>query len=180
MKIVSGALGLSITALALSGCGMFGSPSYQTYCLEEKENNGYDYMVVTEDEVCDMGMDDVEWYEGPIGLNIGDLAYVENDSVHSAKNRTSKNTIKPATSYPAYAPATRAPLVPQPTKICLKANAKPAPPAPKPAPPAPKPPAPAPAPKPVQPAPAPIKPAPVQTPPKAPVVVPPATIKPGC
>ena len=173
MKIVSGVLGLSVTALALSACGMFDSPSYQTYCLEERENNGYDYMVVAEDKVCDMSMDDVEWYEGPVGLSIGDLAYVENDSVHSVKNRTSKNTIKPANSYPAYAPVTRAPapLVPQPTKICLKANAKPAPPAPKPAPPAPKPPAPAPvAPKPQ---PAPITPKPVP-------VAPAPTIKPGC
>lgn len=170
MKIVSGTLGLSVTALALSACGMFDSPSYQTYCLEEKENNGYDYMVVAENKVCDMSMDDVEWYDGPIGLSVGDLAYVERDGAHSSRNRVSQNTIKPATSYPAYAPATRpvVPLVPQPTKICLKANAKPAPPAP-------RPPAPAPAPVAPKPQPAPITPKPVPAP-----ATPAPTIKPGC
>lgn len=166
-------LGLSIFACTLSACSIFGSQSYQAYCLEEKENNGYDYMIVTDYNVCDQSMDDVEWYDGPIGLNIGDVAYVERDSTHSSKNRKSTQTINPINSYPAFTSTPRAPqpLAPVQPKICPKANYKPAPPAPKPAPPAPKPPTPAPVvPKPQ---PAPVVPKPVATA-SAP------TIKPGC
>lgn len=161
--------GLILIAGSLSACGvLFPQTEYKDYCLQEHESNGYDYMVVAEDEVCDQASNDVEWFEAPVGMDIGAIAYVEKDGAHSTRNRKSSSTINPVTSYPAFNSGVRTPqpLVPTQPKICPKANYKPAPP-----PPAPKPPAPV-APKPQ---PAPITPKPVPAP-----ATPAPTIKPGC
>lgn len=110
-----------LIAAVLGGCGVdFGNSDTQTYCLKEHEDNGYDYMMVTDLNACDYNMDGFELYDGQTGLNIGDIAYVESDSAHSLKNRKSNSTIKPATSYPAYSTPTRTTTSTQP-KICLKA-----------------------------------------------------------
>ncbi len=154
-KVISGAALL----VALSACGTGSNNNYNTYCVEEKEANGLDYMIVTDNTVCDNPNADAEYYSTDELFNIGDLAFVESDSDHSIKRQRRYTEIKKVPTYPVYVPATKTP------KICLKANYAPAPPAPKPPPPAPKP---------AQPAPVVPKPAPIV--PKAPV----PTIKPGC
>lgn len=168
MKTIAIGLAVAVGGVTLSACSAF---SGQTYCLEEQEANGLDYMVVAEPSVCDNPNADAEWHTTDEYFNTGDVVYVEADGSHSTKRNRKHEEIKKITTPPPYVPATKAPV------ICLKANYKPAPPAPKPAPaPAPKP---NPAPAPVQPAPKPA--APVQ--PKAPAPVAPAPIptnKPGC
>jgi len=159
MKKIATLLAIATTGLTLSACSAF---SGQTYCLEEREANGLDYMIVADNSVCDNPNSDSEYYSTSESLNFGDIAYVEADGSHSVKHKRRHEEIKKITTPPPYKPPTASP------KICLKGYAPP-PPAPKP-----------PAPRTVQPAPAPIKPAPVQTPPKAPVVAPAPTIKPGC
>lgn len=168
-KLIGGAAML----IVLSACGVGSDNGYNTYCVEEQEANGLDYMIVSDKSVCDNPNADAEWYGTDQRFNIGDIAFVESDSDHSVKRPRKYTEIRNVPTYPAYTPATKAPT------ICLKANYAPAPPAPKP---------PAPAPKPVQPAPVVPKPAPapVQTPPKVntPVAPKPATpvptYKPGC
>lgn len=163
-------VGVCAILFALSACGISAASQTNTYCLEEKEANGLDYMVVTDFHVCDIRTDDVEIFETDVVLNMGDVAYVEADGSHSSKSGVkSKSEVRIVSNPPVYTPAK-----PVPTKICLKAYSKPAP--PKPAPVVPKP-----APVPVQPAQAPIAPkpaVPAPTAPKATVQAP--TIKPGC
>lgn len=167
MKIVATGLVVAFAGIGLTACSAL---SGRTYCLEEQEANGLDYMVVADNSVCDNPNSDAEWHTTTESFNHGDVVYVEADGSHSTKRNRKHEEIKKITTPPPYTPATKAPV------ICLKANYKPAPPAP-------KPPAPAPAPKPVQPAPVAPKPAaPAQTPPKVatPVPAPINTIKPGC
>lgn len=73
-----------------------------TYCLEEKEANGYDYMFVTDMKTCQQRNDDVEYYDTTAILKNGDLAYVEADGGHSLKHK--KKKIKKETKAPSYAP----------------------------------------------------------------------------
>lgn len=73
-----------------------------TYCLEEKEANGYDYMFVTDMKACHQRTDDVEYYDTTALLKKGDLVYVEADSGHSLKHK--KKKIKKESKAPAYAP----------------------------------------------------------------------------
>lgn len=157
-------VGVGAILFALGACGISTASQINTYCLEEKEANGLDYMVVTELYVCDNNVDDVEIFETDEILNIGDVAYVEADGSHSKFKVRSKSEVDRVSN-----PPIRTPVKPAPTKICLKAYSKPAPPKPAPAPVAPKP-----APAPIVPKPA----VPVPTAPKA--TVPAPTIKPGC
>lgn len=168
MKTIAIALGVAVTGVVLSACSTL---STKTYCLEEREANGLDYMVVTDMKVCDNSSVDAEYYDTNETFSLGDVAYIEADGDHSVKRSRGHGNIKPVPSAPPFAPYAPKPLVPAPTKICLKAY--------KPAPPAPKPP-PAPAPKPPVVAP---KPQPAPIIPKAPVnptQAPAPTVKPGC
>lgn len=160
MKTTASVLGITIVAGALSACSFFSS---QTYCLEEQEANGLDYMIVADPSVCDNPNSDAEYYSTNESFNHGDIAYIEVDGSHSVKKRKDSGTVKKVTNPPIYTPALR-PAVPTPTKVCLKAYAPAPPPPPKP---------PVANPKPAQPAPK-QQPAPVV--PKAPS----PTIKPGC
>lgn len=172
MKTIAAGLAVAVGGIALSACSAF---SGQTYCLEEQEANGLDYMVVADSSVCNNPNADAEWHTTTESFNYGDVVYVEADGSHSTKRNRKHEEIKKITTPPPYIPPTKAPA------ICLKANYKPAPPAPKP-PPANNNPKPA-NPAPVQPAPVAPKPAaPVQTPPKVatPTPAPINTIKPGC
>lgn len=84
--------------LFITACG-----KTNTYCLEEKEANNYDYMIVTDMRVCDTRSDDVEYYSTSSILRKGDVAYVEYDGDHSSKKK--KKTIKTVTKAPPYTPA---------------------------------------------------------------------------
>lgn len=164
MKIIATGLAMAFASAGLTACGIF---SGQTYCLEEQEANGLDYMVVTDNSVCDNPNADAEYYTTNESFGNGDVVYVEADGSHSVKKKRKPEEIKKITTPPPYIPATRAPT------ICLKGYA-----------PAPSPPKPAPAPA----NPAPVKPAPVVPAPKpqAPATVKPVTpaapntVKPGC
>lgn len=122
--IVTVAGAIIFVALA-GGCGAFG-PSY-TYCLEEKEANGLDYMIVSDERICDNANADAEWYVTSQSFKIGDIAYVEQDGSHSVKHNRRHEEIKKITTPPPYKPTT----VPN---ICLKGYAPPKPATPKPAP----------------------------------------------
>lgn len=167
MKTIATMLGIAITGGALSACSFFSS---QTYCLEEQEANGLDYMVAAPMDVCENPDSDSEYYDSSESFNYGDIVYVEADGNHSVKNKRKSTEIKKVQTPPPYVPAPPRPVVPAPTKICLKAYNAPAPPAPKP-----------PAPAPVAPKPVPVAPKPQPAPvvPKAPVA-PAPTNKPGC
>lgn len=171
MKIITVALGIAIAGAALSACSFVPA---NTYCLQEQEANGLDYMVVTNMNVCDNSNSDAEYYETNESLEIGDIAYVEADGDHSVKRLKRHENVKTITNPPTLTTQAPRPVVAPPTKICLKAASKPAPPAPKPPAPAPVPKPPAVAPKP-QPAPV-VPKAPVNNPTQAPA----PTVKPGC
>lgn len=164
MKTIATTLGIAVTGGVLSACSFF---SMQPYCVEEREANGLDYMIVTDMAVCDNPNADAEYYSTNEFLNYGDVAYVESDGSHSVKNKRKPEEIKKVTTAPPYKPATPQPVIPAPTKICLKAYSVAGPVVPKPAPPA-------------TPKNAPVAPKTQQ----APVVKAPAptaaTIKPGC
>jgi hypothetical protein len=163
MKTIAVALSIAITSVALGACTAL---STKTYCLEEKEANGLDYMVVADVKACDNANSDTEYFDTTESYNIGDVVYVEADGEHSVKRPRRLENIKPVSSPPPFTSQAPRPLVPAPTKICLKAAYKPAPPAPpKPAPaPAPKPPAVAPKPQPAPVVKAPVPPVPTATP----------------
>ncbi len=167
--IVTVAGAIIFVALA-GGCGAFG-PS-QTYCLEEKEANGLDYMIVSDERICDNANADAEWYVTNQSFKIGDIAYVEADGNHSVKHNRRHEQIKKITTPPPYKPTT----VPN---ICLRGYA---PPPPKPATPKPAVPKPAPAPTVKQPAPITPKQTVASVTPKPIPVVPNnvSTAKPGC
>lgn len=94
----------------MAACGT-ANATENTYCLEEQERNGFDYMVVTDLAVCDIKDDDVEIYTTTDVFSIGDIAYVEKDGNH--KKSKSKNKIQVVTpkTVPPYTPAK--PVVPQ-------------------------------------------------------------------
>jgi len=84
--------------VALTACA-----KVNTYCLVEKEANGYDYMVVADMKVCGNRSDDVEYYNTTDTLRIGDVAYVEADGDHTPKHK--KKSIKSVTKAPPYTTA---------------------------------------------------------------------------
>lgn len=104
MKIIGSGLVLALTAIGLSACSAL---SPQTYCLEEQEKNNYDYMVVTDNSVCEEQTDDVEWFTTSSYLDYGDVAYVEADGSHSKKTKKEASKIKQVPNVPAYTPAPR-------------------------------------------------------------------------
>lgn len=174
-KVIGGTALLFLVGACGAGYANTPVPQTKVYCLEEQERDNFDYMVVTDMEVCNSAIDDVELFETDSIYNNGDVAYVEADGSHSKAKIKLKTEVKYPSNPPAYVPKAATP-----TKICKISYVKPGKPGP-----APKPPAPAPAPvapKPVQPAPVapkPVVPAPVNTP-KPAVPVPAPTIKPGC
>lgn len=91
---------LALLSLALTGCGAFGPTNI--YCLEEKEVNGYDYMIVSDERICDNPNADAEWYSTNQSLKKGDIAYVEADVSHSVKRNRRHDQIKKITTAPSY------------------------------------------------------------------------------
>lgn len=170
MKTIIATIGIAVVGATLSACSLF-SGSDRTYCLEEKEANGLDYMTVADMSVCENANSDAEYYDTSETLFMGDIVYVEVDGHHSVKHPRKSEGIKSIPNPPPFTTQAPRPAAAPPTKICLKAYRPPPPAPPKPAPvPAPKPPAVAPKPQP-----APVIPkAPVNNPTQAP------TVKPGC
>lgn len=116
-------IGSATLLVALSACGVGSNNGYNTYCVEEQEANGLDYMIVSDKSVCDNPNADAEYYSTDERFNIGDIAFVESDSDHSVKRSRKYTEIKKVTTFPAYVPATtKVNVVPTPIKTTSKSQ----------------------------------------------------------